>query len=44
MRIRCVLGVLGAVAVGLPPRASADVQMLSPYDVANPGLLPNAAA
>ena len=41
MRICCVLGVLGvlgAVAVGLPPLASADVQMLSPYDVANPAV------
>ena len=38
MRICFVLAVLGAVAVGLSPRASADVQMLSPYDVANPAV------
>jgi LAS superfamily LD-carboxypeptidase LdcB len=38
MRICFVLGVLGAVAVGLSPHASADVQMLSPFDVANPAV------
>ena len=38
MRICFVLGVLGAVSLGLTPPASADVQMLSPFDVANPAV------
>ena len=33
-----VLGVLGAAALGLSPHVSADVQMLSPWDVANPAV------
>lgn len=37
MRI-VVLTLLGAVALGLSPGASADVQMLSPWDVANPAV------
>lgn len=38
MRICFVLGMLGAVVLGLSPLASADVQMLSPFDVANPAV------
>ena len=38
MRNSFVLGLLGAVALGLPPVASADVQTLSPFDVANPAV------
>jgi len=38
MRICFVLGVLGAVALGLTPVASADIQMLSPFDVADPAV------
>jgi len=36
MRFCFAFGLLGCVALGLSPGASADVQMLSPFDVANP--------
>ena len=38
MRSSFVLGLLGAVALGLPAVASADVQTLSPFDVADPAV------
>ena len=38
MRICYVLGALGAVTLGLSAVASADVQMLSPFDVTNPAV------
>jgi D-alanyl-D-alanine carboxypeptidase len=38
MRFCFAFGLLGCVALGLSPVASADIQMLSPFDVANPAV------